>query len=63
MEAFESYGQELFAFLVGVLGSEADAQEVFSQVTEDLWRACRNSALEDRREGWLALAPRIARSG
>jgi RNA polymerase sigma-70 factor (ECF subfamily) len=36
--AVEGYGPELFGFLVASLGSEADAQDVFSQVCEDLLR-------------------------
>jgi RNA polymerase sigma-70 factor (ECF subfamily) len=36
--ALETYGQEVFGYLVKVLGSESDAQEVFSQLAEDLWR-------------------------
>lgn len=34
----ETYGAELFGFLVHTLGNEADAGEVFSQVAEDLWK-------------------------
>jgi RNA polymerase sigma-70 factor (ECF subfamily) len=34
----ESYGAELFGFLINVLSNDGDAAEVFSQVSEDLWR-------------------------
>jgi RNA polymerase sigma-70 factor (ECF subfamily) len=36
--ALETYGEEVFGYLVKVLGAESDAEEVFSQVAEDLWR-------------------------
>ena len=35
--AFEGYGDELLAFLVGRLRSPSDGQEVFSMFAEDLW--------------------------
>ncbi len=36
--ALETYGEEVFGYLVRVLGAESDAEEVFSQFAEDLWR-------------------------
>lgn len=36
--ALEGYGPEVFGFLVASLRSEADAADVFSQMSEDLWR-------------------------
>jgi RNA polymerase sigma-70 factor (ECF subfamily) len=36
--AVEGYGPEVFGFLVAVLRDEHDANEVFSQTCEDLWR-------------------------
>jgi len=32
------YGPELLGYLLGVIGREADAEEAFSQLCEDLWR-------------------------
>jgi RNA polymerase sigma-70 factor (ECF subfamily) len=37
-QAIETYGPELFGFLVTVLRSESDASEVYSQACEDMWR-------------------------
>jgi RNA polymerase sigma-70 factor (ECF subfamily) len=36
--ALQTYGEEVFGYLVRVLSSESDAEEVYSQVAEDLWR-------------------------
>jgi RNA polymerase sigma-70 factor, ECF subfamily len=36
--ALEGYGPEVFGFLVASLRSETDAADVFSQLSEDLWR-------------------------
>jgi RNA polymerase sigma-70 factor (ECF subfamily) len=35
--ALERYGEELYGFLVNLVGNESDALEVYSQVGEDLW--------------------------
>ena len=37
--ALEHYQVEIYSFLCARLGSESDAHEVFSQVSEDLWRS------------------------
>lgn len=37
--ALRAYGKELLGFLASVVGNESEAREVFSQLTEDLWRA------------------------
>ena len=37
--AISTYGPELYGFLVNTLGALPDAAEVFSQTTEDFWRA------------------------
>jgi len=36
--ALRTYGPELYGFLAGQLQNNTDADEVFSQLTEDLWR-------------------------
>jgi len=36
--AFEGYGPHLRAFVVGVLRSESDGAEAFSQVCEEIWK-------------------------
>jgi len=36
--ALEGYGRELLGYLVATMRSEQDAGEVFSQLSEDLWR-------------------------
>ncbi len=40
--ALEGYGRELLGFLVATMRDEQDARDVFSQVSEDLWRGLPN---------------------
>ena len=58
--AFESYGPELYGFLVTYLGNEADAAEVFSQVAEDLWKGLPSFALGCSVRTWLYVLTRHA---
>ena len=59
-EALERYGAELFGFLINVLGSEADASEVFLQVGEDLWRGLPRFGLRSSVRTWLYVLARNA---
>jgi RNA polymerase sigma-70 factor (ECF subfamily) len=56
--ALETYGQEVFAYLVRVLGSESDAEEVFSQVAEDLWRGLPTFQSRCSMRTWLYVLAR-----
>jgi RNA polymerase sigma-70 factor (ECF subfamily) len=58
--ALEAYGQELFAFLLSVLSSESDAQEVFSQLAEDLWRGLPRFNARCSVRTWLYVLARHA---
>jgi RNA polymerase sigma-70 factor (ECF subfamily) len=58
--ALESYGPELYGFLVSFLGSESDAADVFSQVGEDLWRGLPSFKLGCSVRTWLYLLARHA---
>jgi RNA polymerase sigma-70 factor (ECF subfamily) len=58
--ALESYGAELYGFLVNYLGSEPDAAEVFSQVGEDLWRGLPSFGLACSVRTWLYVLARHA---
>lgn len=58
--ALESYGPELYGFLVSYLGNEADAAEVFSQVGEDLWKGLPSFALGCSVRTWLYVVARHA---
>jgi RNA polymerase sigma-70 factor (ECF subfamily) len=58
--ALEAYGPELFGFLVHLLGSEPDAAEVFSQVSEDLWRGLGGFSGECSVRTWLYVLARHA---
>jgi RNA polymerase sigma-70 factor (ECF subfamily) len=58
--ALESYGPELYGFLVTYLGNEADAAEVFSQVGEDLWNGLPSFALGCSVRTWLYVLARHA---
>ncbi len=58
--ALESYGPELYGFLVSYLGNEADGAEVFSQVGEDLWKGLPSFALGCTLRTWLYVLARHA---
>ena len=58
--ALESYGPELYGFLVTYLGNESDAAEVFSQVGEDLWKGLPSFGLGCSVRTWLYVLARHA---
>jgi RNA polymerase sigma-70 factor (ECF subfamily) len=58
--ALEAYGQELFGYLVNVLGNEHDAKEVFSQLAEDLWRGLPRFDQRCSMRTWLYVLARHA---
>jgi RNA polymerase sigma-70 factor (ECF subfamily) len=58
--ALESYGPELYGFLVTYFGNEADASEVFSQLGEDLWKGLPSFALGCSVRTWLYVLARHA---
>jgi RNA polymerase sigma-70 factor, ECF subfamily len=58
--ALQAYGPEVFGFLIGLMGSEADAAETFSQVTEDLWRGLPSFGMRCSVRTWLYLIARHA---
>ena len=60
--ALRTYGPELYGFLAGQLGSEADTAEVFSQLTEDLWRGLPGFGWRCSLRTWLYLLARHATS-
>lgn len=59
-QALEAYGAELYGFLVSLLGNEADAADVFSQVGEDLWRGLPSFGLGCSVRTWLYVLARHA---
>ena len=59
-QALESYGAELFGFLISLLGNEADAADVFSQVGEDLWKGLPSFGLGCSVRTWLYVLARHA---
>ena len=58
--AIESYGPELYGFLVSYVGNESDAAEVFSQVGEDLWKGLPSFGLGCSVRTWLYVLARHA---
>jgi RNA polymerase sigma-70 factor, ECF subfamily len=58
--AFETYGPELYGFLVNLMGGASDAAEVFSQATEDLWRALPSFGGRCSVRTWMYLLARHA---
>jgi RNA polymerase sigma-70 factor (ECF subfamily) len=58
--ALEAYGQELFGYLVSVVGNDTDAKEVFSQVCEDLWRGLSKFDSRCSMRTWLYVLARHA---
>ncbi len=58
--ALESYGSELYGFLVSFLGSQSDAADVFSQVGEDLWKGLPTFGLGCSMRTWLYVLARHA---
>jgi RNA polymerase sigma-70 factor (ECF subfamily) len=58
--AIESYGPELYGFLVGMLRNETDAREVFSQTCEDLWNGIERFEGQSSMRTWLYTLARHA---
>lgn len=58
--ALQVYGDEVFGFLVHHLGDESAAGEVFSQLTEDLWRGLPGFGVRCAVRTWLYLLARHA---
>jgi RNA polymerase sigma-70 factor (ECF subfamily) len=61
--ALRGYGPEVFGFLVAVHRSESDASDVFSDLTEALWRGLPGFAWESSLRTWLyAIARNVSRT-
>lgn len=58
--ALESYGPELYGFLINLMGAESDASEVFSQTAEDFWRGLQSFGARCSVRTWLYLLARNA---
>jgi len=58
--ALRTYGPELYGFLAGQMGNDTDAAEVFSQLTEDLWRGLPRFEWRCSLRTWLYLLARHA---
>jgi RNA polymerase sigma-70 factor, ECF subfamily len=58
--ALELYSAEVFGFLVRMLNDENDAEEVFAQVAEDLWRGIPGFAQRASIRTWLYVLARNA---
>jgi RNA polymerase sigma-70 factor (ECF subfamily) len=58
--ALETYGAEVYGFLVSLAGSESDASEVFSQLCEDLWKGLPSFAFRSSMRTWLYVLARHA---
>jgi RNA polymerase sigma-70 factor (ECF subfamily) len=59
-QALDQYGAELYGFLVSLVGNEADAAEVFAQVSEDFWRGLPSFASRCSMRTWLYVLARNA---
>ncbi len=58
--ALETYGAEVYGFLVSLAGSESDAAEIFSQLCEDLWKGLPSFAFRSSVRTWLYALARHA---
>lgn len=58
--ALEMYQVEIYSFLCARLGAESEAHEVFSQVSEDLWRGIDGFAWRCSLRTWLYTLARHA---
>jgi len=58
--ALETYGAEVFGFLVNLMGATGDAEEVFAQTTEDLWRGLGSFGRRCSMRTWMYLLARHA---
>jgi len=60
--ALDSYGDEVYGFLINMLGSESDAAEVFGQVVEDIWKGLPSFAAKCTLRTWVYVIARHAAS-
>jgi RNA polymerase sigma-70 factor (ECF subfamily) len=58
--ALALYEDEVFSFLCSRLGSESDANDVYSQTTEDLWRGIASFGWRSTFRTWLYTLARHA---
>jgi RNA polymerase sigma-70 factor (ECF subfamily) len=58
--ALETYGAEVYGFLVSTAGGESDAAEIFSQLCEDLWKGLPSFAFRSSVRTWLYALARHA---
>lgn len=58
--AIESYGPEVLGFLATTLGDELDAEEVFAQTAEDLWRGLERFQFRCSMRTWMYVLARHA---
>jgi RNA polymerase sigma-70 factor (ECF subfamily) len=56
----EGYGPELYGFLVNLMGSASDADEVYAQTVEDLWRGLPAFEAKCSMRTWVYLLARHA---
>ncbi len=56
----ETYGPEVFGYLVHTLGNESDAGEVFSQTAEDLWKGLPSFGFRCSVRTWIYVLGRHA---
>jgi RNA polymerase sigma-70 factor (ECF subfamily) len=60
--ALDTYGPELYGYLINYFGGESDATEVFAQVGEDLWKGLPGFGFRCSIRTWLYVLARNAAS-
>lgn len=60
--ALEGYGKELLGYLIATMRSEEDAGEVFSQLSEDMWRGLPDFGWRSSFRTWAYVLARNAAS-
>lgn len=58
--ALEGYGDEVLGFVLAAVRNESDAAEIFSDLSEDLWRGIANFAWRSSFRTWLYVLARHA---
>lgn len=58
--ALDTYGDEVYGFLINHLGTESDAAEVFAQASEDLWKGLESFGARCSMRTWLYVLARHA---
>ena len=58
--ALSTYGPEVYGFLVHLMGGEAQAADVFSQASEDLWNGMPSFGLRCTMRSWMYVVSRHA---